>query len=121
MTATPYNLSAIQLDWDMDVLDNNNDLFQGYRILYRETEKPESPFLVHTVYGKTNTTFITNLDPGVNYTIRMLLLSLAGDGFISPIIYGGTKDRCKYAIPGNNVFRKAFFCHLLCTASGIFV
>ena len=75
------------LNWtNVDSFDLNG-VFQGYKILYRETENSSySEYIALTLYGNQTETILTGLLPVYNYTIRILAFSLSGDGFLSPIM-----------------------------------
>lgn len=86
------NVTAIYVNWTIGDYTSTYHLFQGYRILHRRTDELNADFNVLNSIGIDNYTIVPNMISGVNYTMRLLLFTLAGDGLISPIFYAVTLE-----------------------------
>ena len=61
-----------------------NGIFQGYKLLYRETEISSfTEYTTEILYGNHLEFLITDLKMLTNYTIRILAFTLSGDGLLS--------------------------------------
>ena len=61
-----------------------NGIFQGYKVLYRATESSSyTEYSVQVMYGNKTESFIHDLETYTNYTLRVLVFTLSGDGLIS--------------------------------------
>ena len=65
-----------------------NGIFQGYKLLYRETDQSSyTNYREHVSYGNHTEFLISGLRPLTNYTIRVLAFTLSGDGFLSDSLF----------------------------------
>ena len=93
IAANSSNSTTLLVNWTEVSSFYLNGIFQGYKLLYRETDNSSyTKYKAEVVYGNHTEFLITELRPLTNYTIRVLAFTLSGDGLLSDSVIAATMD-----------------------------
>lgn len=93
LSAVGLNDTSLSVSWSPIFPGNVNGVFQGYKILYTETENATyTEYVSKTKYANYTEEIIDGLEPLTNYTLRVLAFSLSGDGLLSDPVIASTLD-----------------------------
>lgn len=88
--------TALNITWNPVPTGFVHGILRGYRVLYKETNKPSAPFTKITVPPRVRNIEIKDLKKFTNYSIMVLAFTIKGDGAQSPTIKVSTDEDSEY-------------------------
>ena len=88
IAAISLNSTTLLVNWTEVSPVCLNGIFQGYKLLHRETDNSlYTHYTVNVFYGNHTESLISGLQPLTNYTVRVLAFTLSGDGLLSDSLF----------------------------------
>ena len=98
ITAFNTSSTSINVTWQPIPNDHVNGILLGYRVLYKKKNRPMDAFQNITVNSTYLDAEITSLEVYTEYELRIVGLTIIGDGNVSEPVFCFTDES------GNNVF-----------------
>ena len=94
--ANNISSTALNITWNPVPTGFVHGILRGYRVLYKETNKPSAPYTKITVPSRVRNIVIKDLKKFTNYSIMVLAFTIKGDGAQSPTIKVSTDEDSEY-------------------------
>lgn len=108
MSAFNTSSTSINVTWRLVPDDYLNGILHGYRILYRQADKPIENFSNLTVNSSFLDTEIKDLEFFTKYELRVSAFTMVGDGNISEPVFCVT-DESGNVLHSLLLFRYSFY------------
>ncbi|RMX41265.1 hypothetical protein pdam_00012375, partial [Pocillopora damicornis] len=99
--ANNISSTALNITWNPVPTGFVHGILRGYRVLYKETNKPSAPFTKITVPPRVRKIVLKDLKKFTNYSIMVLAFTIKGDGAQSPTIKVSTDEDIPSETPQN--------------------
>ena len=102
VSSTAINSTALNVSWHWSPDYDVTDVFQGFKILYRNPEDPVESWEEKVIYGRefqnVSWVILNDLRKSMQYHLKVVAFSLVGDGWPSKEILNSTLDDSKITV-----------------------